>query len=124
MRSTRGFGIALTRTEKYSVEEGRKEEEERRKKRKEYERAMKDKGKGKVGEGSNSKERSPSPQPPSPQPTPPRQPLPGSSQPSGLIASAKIQTRIFSWNDLIKDELGVWLGPKAHDAFEEAKVRD
>ena len=111
----------------YEDMEARKEaeeEKERKIKREEYEKAMKDKGKGKVGEGSTTKEKSPSPQPPSPKPMSPRQPPPDSSQPSGLISSAKVQTRILSWIDLIKEELGVWLSPEANAAFEEARVRD
>ena len=85
---------------------------------------MKDKGKGKVGEGSTTKEKSPSLQPPSPKPMSPKQPPPESSQTSRLISSSNVQTKILSWNDLIKEELGIWLSPKAKVAFEEAKLRD
>lgn len=54
----------------------------------------------------------------------PKQPPLDSSQPSGLISSANVQTRILSWNDLIKDELRIWLSSKAKADFEEARVRD
>ena len=100
------------------------EEKERKRKREEYERAMKDKGKGKVGKGSTSKDKSPSPQPPSLQPMSPKQPPPESSQASGPISSSSVQTKILSWNSLIKEQLGDWLSPEAKAGFEEAKLRD